>query len=126
MITAVHTIVYADDADAARAFFRDVLELPGTDVGGGWLIFGTGPSELGVHPSAWEHDGEPGSTVQQYEVSLMCDDLDTTMAALTARGAQFVGEPRDVGWGVMVHLDVPGARPMMLFQPRYDPPATAR
>src|SRR4051812_47780380 len=25
MITAVHTLVYADDAEAARAFFRDVL-----------------------------------------------------------------------------------------------------
>ena len=35
MITALHTLVYADDPDAARAFFRDVLELPGADTGGG-------------------------------------------------------------------------------------------
>lgn len=52
MITALHTLIYADDPDRARAFFRDVLGLPGADTGGGWLIFKTGPSELGVHPSA--------------------------------------------------------------------------
>jgi hypothetical protein len=27
MITAVHTLVYAQDADATRAFFRDVMQL---------------------------------------------------------------------------------------------------
>ena len=43
MITAVHTMVYADDADAARAFFRDVLGWAHVDAHGGWLIFRTGP-----------------------------------------------------------------------------------
>ena len=33
-IIGAHTIVYATDADAARAFFRDVLQLPHVDVGG--------------------------------------------------------------------------------------------
>ena len=32
-------IVYSRDADADRAFFRDVLEYPHVDAGGGWLIF---------------------------------------------------------------------------------------
>ena len=85
MITALHTLVYADDPDAARAFFRDVLQLPGADTGGGWLIFKSGPSELGVHPSSWEYDGQGGSTNQQFDISLMCDDLPVTMADLTAR-----------------------------------------
>ena len=57
MITALHTLVYADEPDTARAFFRDVLQLPGVDTGGGWLIFRTGPSELGVHPASWEDVG---------------------------------------------------------------------
>jgi catechol 2,3-dioxygenase-like lactoylglutathione lyase family enzyme len=52
MITAVHTLVYADDPEAARAFFRDVLGWPHIDAHGGWLIFRTGPSELGVHPTS--------------------------------------------------------------------------
>jgi catechol 2,3-dioxygenase-like lactoylglutathione lyase family enzyme len=126
VITAVHTLVYADDPEAARAFFRDVLELPGTDTGGGWLIFKTGPSELGVHPRAWEYEGRTGSTSQHFDVSLMCDDLDETMALLTAKGAEFGGEVKDQGWGLAVQLKVPGAGEITLYQPKYDPPATSR
>jgi catechol 2,3-dioxygenase-like lactoylglutathione lyase family enzyme len=125
MITAVHTLVYADDPDAARAFFRDVLELPGVDTGGGWLIFKTGPSELGVHPASWEHEGRSGSTDQRFDVSLMCDDLDTTIAQLRRRGAEFVGDAQDEGWGRTTRLKVPGAGEITLYQPTYDPPATS-
>jgi catechol 2,3-dioxygenase-like lactoylglutathione lyase family enzyme len=125
MITALHTLVYADDPDAARAFFRDVLELPNVDTGGGWLIFKTGPSELGVHPSSWEYAGQTGATDQRFDVSLMCDDLDKTMAELTAKGAEFAGDAQDEGWGVTTRLKVPGAGEMMLYQPKYDPPATS-
>lgn len=39
MITGVHATLFAQDAEAARAFFRDVLELASVDAGGGWLIF---------------------------------------------------------------------------------------
>jgi catechol 2,3-dioxygenase-like lactoylglutathione lyase family enzyme len=121
MITAVHTLVYADDPDAARAFFRDVLEFPGTDTGGGWLIFKTGPSELGVHPNNWAD----GGTQQQFDVSLICDDLEATMAQLSAKGAEFSGDVRDEGWGRTARLKVPGAGEMTLYQPKYDPPATS-
>ena len=62
MYIAMHTLVYADDPEAARAFFRDVLEWPHVDTGGGWLIFKSGPSELGVHPT---DDGEGWSTPQE-------------------------------------------------------------
>jgi catechol 2,3-dioxygenase-like lactoylglutathione lyase family enzyme len=127
MITSLHTLVYSEDPEAARAFFRDVLQFPGTDTGGGWLIFKTGPSELGVHPSSWEYEGVTGSTDQQFDVSLMCDDLNTTIAELTAKGAQFVGDVQDEGWGITTRLKVPGTqREMTLYQPKYDPPATAR
>ncbi|HMG28758.1 MAG TPA: VOC family protein [Jiangellaceae bacterium] len=126
MITAVHALVYAEDPDAARAFFRDVLALAGTDTGDGWLIFKSGPSELAVHPSSWEYEGQTGSTDQDFDVSLMCDDLDKTMAELTARGAEFTGDVRDEGWGITARLKVPGAGEMTLYQPTYDPPATSR
>jgi catechol 2,3-dioxygenase-like lactoylglutathione lyase family enzyme len=125
MITALHTLVYADDPDAARAFFRDVLGFPATDTGGGWLIFKTGPSELGVHPSSWEYQGHSGSTEQRFDVSLMCDDLEKTRAELAAKGAEFVGDISDEGWGITAQLNVPGAGEMMLYQPKYDPPATS-
>jgi catechol 2,3-dioxygenase-like lactoylglutathione lyase family enzyme len=110
MITAVHTLVYAEDPDAARAFFRDVLCWPNVDAHDGWLIFGTGPSELGVHPA----DGPP-----RHEISLMCDDLDRTVAELTQHGAQFAGEIVEHAFGRCIDIQIPGAGTMLLYQPRH-------
>lgn len=121
VITAVHTLIYAHDPEAARAFFRDVLEFPFADTGGGWLIFQTGPSELGVHPGSWEG----GSTEQRFDISLMCDDLAATMAQLSAKGATFDGDVREEQWGSTIQLLVPGAGTMTLYQPKYTPPATS-
>jgi catechol 2,3-dioxygenase-like lactoylglutathione lyase family enzyme len=123
MITALHTLIYAEDPDAARAFLRDVVGLPGQDTGGGWLIFKTGPSELGVHPSRWEHEGRRGGTDQRYDLSLACDDLPATMADLASRGAVFEGDPVQESWGTTVELRVPGAATLLLYQPTYDLPA---
>ncbi len=125
MITALHTLVYAHDPAAARDFFRDVLRFPATDTGGGWLIFRTGPSELGVHPSSWEQAGESGGTDQRFDLSLICDDLESTMAELEERGAEFDGGVTQQSWGTTVQLVVPGAGSMTLYQPKYDPPALA-
>ena len=131
MITALHTLVYAEDPAAARDFFRDVLRFPATDTGGGWLIFRTGPSELGVHPSTWEHGGESGGmqsggTDQRFDLSLLCDDLPSTMAAREERGAEFEGGVTEQSLGTTVQLLVPGAGAMTLYQPRYAPPALGR
>ena len=126
MITGMHTLIYAEDIDAVRAFFRDVLQFPYADTGGGWLIFKTGPSELGVHPSLWEHEGRTGATDQRFDISLMCDDLEATRAELAAKGAEFVGAVSDQGWGISIQLKVPGAGELTLYEPRYDPPATSR
>jgi catechol 2,3-dioxygenase-like lactoylglutathione lyase family enzyme len=111
MITAVHTLIYTDDEAATRAFFRDVLALPYLDTGGGWLIFKSGPSEIGVHPS--------GDTAPHHELTLMCDDVAQTMAELRAKGAEFTRDVRDDGWGLTTSLTVPGAGEMMLYQPRH-------
>ena len=47
MISAVHALIYTDDAPATRAFFRDILELPFVtddgNEGSDWLIFNSGP-----------------------------------------------------------------------------------
>jgi catechol 2,3-dioxygenase-like lactoylglutathione lyase family enzyme len=50
MITGSHAIIYAEDAEKARAFFRDVLGCPFVDAHDGWLIFKLPPAELGIHP----------------------------------------------------------------------------
>jgi predicted enzyme related to lactoylglutathione lyase len=111
VITGVHALVHADDADAARAFFRDVLGWPHVDAHEGWLIFGTGPSELGVHPT----DGGP----VHHEISLVCDDIEETVAELTAKGATFSGEIENRGFGRTIALEVPGGGQMLLYQPRH-------
>jgi len=50
MLIGAHSIIYSTNAEADRAFLRDVLALPSVDVGHGWLIFGLPPIELAVHP----------------------------------------------------------------------------
>lgn len=39
MIFGAHVIVYSKDAEADRAFLRDVLGFRSVDAGHGWLIF---------------------------------------------------------------------------------------
>ena len=111
MLTGMHTLVYAEDADAARAFFRDILRWPNVDAHEGWLIFGTGPSELGVHPV----EGGP----MHHEISLMCEDIDGTVAELASRGASFSGAIEARGFGRTITLQVPGGGEMLLYEPRH-------
>lgn len=122
MITAMHTLIYSDDADATRAFFRDVLEWPFVqDPGSGsnWLIFKTGPSELGVHPTSGVHEGREWTAPRAQSISLMCDDIHATVAGLKAKGAEFEGEVADRGFGLVIHVQVPGADPIQLYQPNH-------
>ncbi|HET7386971.1 MAG TPA: VOC family protein [Nocardioidaceae bacterium] len=129
MIVAAHTLVYSTDPTATRAFFKDVLRWPfvsdaaSSDLGAGaapddpsgWLIFATGPSELGVHPTM------PGGREHPHHtVSLVCDDLDATMVELTGRGARFRGAPEDRGYGICVEVEVPGAEDLQIYQPRHE------
>jgi hypothetical protein len=51
VIDGAHVILYSRDAEADRAFIRDVLGYPSVDTGGGWLIFKAPPTELAVHPT---------------------------------------------------------------------------
>ena len=110
MITSVHTIVYASDADQARAFFRDVLGLPNVDAHDGWLIFKLPPAELAVHPAA--DDG-------RHELYLMCDDIAATMADLEAKGAEFTSPVTEQGFGLVTSIAVPGGGELGLYEPRH-------
>jgi catechol 2,3-dioxygenase-like lactoylglutathione lyase family enzyme len=114
VITGTHAILYADDADAARAFLRDVLDLPNVDVGGGWLVFRLPPAELGVHPT-----GEVGVPGGRQELYLMCDDVEATVRDLTAKGVEFSAPISDEGFGLLTWLRVPGAGEIGLYQPRH-------
>jgi catechol 2,3-dioxygenase-like lactoylglutathione lyase family enzyme len=118
MLSAVHTLIYSDDPAATRAFLRDVLDLPHVASGGpdaDWLIFATGPSELGVHPTS----GEGYAVPRQHQISFMVDDIAATKAELEARGAVFSGEIKDQGFGLVVMMQVPGADDVMVYQPSH-------
>jgi len=39
MLTGAHIVIYSEDAEADRAFFRDTLGFRSVDAGHGWLIF---------------------------------------------------------------------------------------
>ena len=122
MITAVHTLIYSDDAPATRAFLRDVLGWPNVgDTGSddSWLIFQTGPSELGVHPTSGVHNGEAWSNPRHHQISLMCDDIAATRAELEAKGAVFSSGVDDHGYGLVSMLQVPGADDIQLYQPSH-------
>ena len=109
MITGAHVIIYSTDADADRAFFRDVLGYPHVDAGGGWLIFKLPPAEVAVHPT----DG-----VQKHELYLMCDDLDVTIGTLADHGITATS-PTDEGWGILTTIRLPGGGDIGLYQPRH-------
>ena len=111
MIYGAHSIIYAEDAEAARAFFRDTLGLSNVDAGNGWLIFKSPPAELAVHPTDLASSG----TVEFY---LMCDDLHATMSELKAKGVE-CGEVTEARWGLLTTLRVPGAGEIGLYEPRH-------
>jgi len=123
MIEAMHALVYSEDPAATRAFFKDVLRLPyvsegETDEATEWLIFGSGPSEFGVHPAAGP-GGEQWAPPGQHQLSFVCDDIAATMSELGGRGAEFGGEPSDMGWGIGVPMHVPGSVDILVYEPKH-------
>jgi catechol 2,3-dioxygenase-like lactoylglutathione lyase family enzyme len=112
VIAGAHTIVYADDPEAARAFFREVLAFDAVDAGDGWLIFELPPGELACHP------GDAG----RHELFLMCHDLEATREELAGRGVEFTTPVSDEGWGLLTRFRVPGAGEIGLYQPRHPSP----
>lgn len=115
MIKGVHAMFYTADAEGLRAFLRDKLKLPFTDVGEGWLIFDLPEGDVGVHPV--DHPGSPLSGT--HNVSFYCDDLQGTVADLKARGVSFDDPIADRGYGLVTHFKMPGGVEVELYQPHY-------
>lgn len=115
MIRGVHTMFYTSQPGALREFFRDKLGFPAHDLGDGWLIFDMPEADLGCHPSD-ESDGAVSGT---HNISFYCDDIQQTVAELTARGVEFEGEVADHGYGWVTHFRVPGGFAIQLYQPKY-------
>src|SRR5580693_4360284 len=106
MILGTHMIIYTADAEADRAFFRDVLGFPSVDAGHGWLIFALPPAEIAFHPA--QHSS--------HEIYLMTDDVAATIQTLEGHKVQ-CDPVEDLGWGLRTHVSLPGGGRLGLYQP---------
>src|SRR5206468_11839386 len=106
MITSIHTLIYSDDANATRAFLRDVVgwKYVAEDFDNNWLIFQSGPSEMGEHPTHSEWEGQAYDYPRHHSIALMRDDIDTTVGESRVKGAKFRGpaEQREDGCAAML------------------------
>ncbi|HTF45144.1 MAG TPA: hypothetical protein VK641_14640, partial [Terriglobales bacterium] len=107
--SGAHIIVYSKNAEADRAFFRDVLRFASVDAGHGWLIFALPPAEAAVHPS-----DESGTQ----EVYFMCDDLKAEMASLAKKNVA-CSEVQEARWGSITKMRLPGGGEVGLYQPKH-------
>jgi len=115
MIRGVHTMFYSSKPEATRAFLRDVLKFPASDVGGGWLIFEMPEADMGVHPS----DAPDAAKAGTPSISFYCDDVKKTVAELKERGVEFTAEIKDHGYGLVTFFKMPGEIVVQLYQPLY-------
>lgn len=109
MIYGAHVIVYSQDAEADRGFFRDVLGFTSVDAGHGWLIFALPPAEAAFHP-AEEND--------RHELYFMCDDLRAEMSALKKKGVA-CSDIHNERWGSITKISLPGGGKIGLYQPKH-------
>jgi len=109
MISGVHAIIYSKQADRLRDFFRNVLEYPSVDAGGGWSIFALPPAELAMHPADDSY----------HELYLMCNDVHAATKKLRSNGVELAMPILDRGWGLVTRLILPSGDQIGLYQPKH-------
>jgi catechol 2,3-dioxygenase-like lactoylglutathione lyase family enzyme len=112
MILGAHVVLSSTDAEADRAFFRDVLGYRFIDAGHNWLIFALPPAELAVHPA----DSAGG-----HELFLMCDDVEAFIEQMTGRGVE-CADLSSERWGSMTRVTLPGGGTLGVYQPSHRSP----
>jgi catechol 2,3-dioxygenase-like lactoylglutathione lyase family enzyme len=117
MIAGAHMLLFAEDARAARTFFRDVLGFRNVDAGDGWLIFGLPPAELGIHPVS-----RPDHVSGRLELWFMCRDLESAVEELEAKGAEFADGLTEESFGRYRRFKIPGAGDAWLYEPKHASP----
>jgi catechol 2,3-dioxygenase-like lactoylglutathione lyase family enzyme len=120
VLIGAHVLLYSDNPEADRAFFRDVLQFPAVDVGHGWLIFRLPPGEVAVHPT----DGEKhelvhaGHRMLGASLYLMCDDLGDQIKLLKAKNVSCT-EIEEERWGIRTTIKLPSGGELGLYQPKH-------
>ncbi len=92
MFTAGHVVISSKNAEADRAFFRDVLGFSSVDAGDGWLIFALPPSETAFHPS-------DKNDIHECQVAF--------------------GDRLETSWGIPTTVQSPGGGELGLYEPRH-------
>jgi hypothetical protein len=115
MINGTHAIIYSNNAEADKEFFKNILKLTNVDVGRGWLIFGLPPSEIAVHPT------ENGNANGTQELYLMCDDIKAFVEEMGNHNIS-CSDLQDQGWGILTQLTLPGGGSLGVYQPRHARP----
>jgi hypothetical protein len=109
MISGAHIVIYSKDAEADRAFFRDVLRFPCVDAGGGWLIFALPPAEAAFHPLG---------TNGPHEMYFMCDNLKKELSALAKKKVR-CSRVKEEMWGSVSMIRLPGGGKIGIYQPKH-------
>lgn len=112
MINGAHVVIFSKDAEADRAFFRDVLKFPSVDAGHGWLIFALPPSEAAFH------DPEAND---KHELYFMCDDIAASLKELKAKNVK-VSDVKKERWGNLASLTLPGGGKVGIYEPKHKSP----
>jgi len=109
MIFGAHVILYSKDAEADRAFLRDILGFASVDAGHGWLIFALPPAEAAVHPA---------EDNTRHELYLMCHDIKAEISELSKKGVR-CSEVQEARWGSITKIRLPGGSDVGLYQPKH-------
>lgn len=122
MIYGVHFLLYSTDPDNDRRFLREALGFDGVDAGGGWLILALPPAEIAVHPSR-ENFVQRHAAHELFGavLYLMCDDLDSTLKSLAAKGVVATEVERE-DWGLRTTIRLPSGGELGLYQPTHPSP----
>ena len=112
-------LLYSDNPEADRAFFRDILAR-GVDAGEGWLIFALPPAEAGIHPSMGDNRQRHGGRHLLGAVLylLMCDDLPSLIKSLDARNIN-CSPIEEEPWGIKTTFPLPSGGEIGLYQPTH-------
>jgi hypothetical protein len=109
-------VLYSRNAQADRAFFRDVPDYPFVDAGHDWLIFALPPAELAIHPA---------EANDRHELYLMCDDVEAFVAQMSAQEV-VCSQLHTERWGLTTHLTLPGGGALGVYEPTHPSPLNPR
>jgi hypothetical protein len=109
MISGAHVVVYSKDANADRAFFRDVLGVQVCGCGTWLAHFRAAAGRSGVPPvrRKWPQ-----------ELYFMCEDLKAEMAALATKDVK-CSKVEEARWGLITKMRLPGGGDVGLYQPKH-------